>query len=165
MPEIEQPGHSLRIKRRYTVTVRGINVKSLLFAGFTAGYIMFFVDKWFAGFLGLFGSFPGTSNPWWMLEHHIESIIFALLFAWPVIYKFLPGPGWFKGMIFGIGWDFALMITTVVAGALGATIFKAFHITIIVFINELLLHIVWGFFLGALYTPPQQERVLVESRG
>lgn len=146
------------------MTVRGINVKSLLFAGFVAGYLMFFVDKWFAGFLGLFGTFPGTSNPWWMLEHHIESIIFALLFAWPALYGILPNPKWLKGLIFGIGWDLTLMITTVVAGALGATIFESFHITFTVFINGLLLHMIWGFFLGILYTPPQKQSDLAESR-
>jgi hypothetical protein len=33
-----------------------------------------FYDRYFAGTIGLLGIFPGTSNTWSMIEHHIDSI-------------------------------------------------------------------------------------------
>lgn len=136
------------------MTVKGINVKSLLFAGFVSGYLMYFIDKYFGGFLGLFGMFPGTDNLWWMIEHHIDSIIFALAFAWPYVYRRLPGDGWFKGLGFGLIWTIALTITSVVAGALGSDVFKQMaKLSVSSAVNMLILHLVWGFFLGILYQP------------
>ncbi len=145
------------------MTVKGINVKSLLFAGFVAGYLMYFVDKYFGGFLGLFGMFPGTSNIWWMVEHHVDSIIFALLFAWPVVYDRLPGPCWVKGSIFGFAWTIALMIITLIGGALGSETFQAMsQFNVATGFNMFILHIIWGFFLGALYHPPQTPPPVTE---
>ncbi len=146
------------------MTVKGINVKSLLFAGFVAGYLMYFIDRYFAGFLGLFGAFPGTSNTWWMIEHHIDSIIFALIFAWPFIYKLLPNGGWLKGLIFGFFWTIALSLTALIAGALGATIFQQWPMGFKPFISNLVLHMSWGFFLGVLYTPPKEQEIAAEGR-
>jgi hypothetical protein len=135
------------------MAIKGIHFKSLVLAGVVAGYIMFFVDKWFNGFLGLFGLFPGTSNPWWMLEHHLESILFALLFAWPAVYYRLPGPGWTKGLVFGLAWDILVWITSAISGSLGASIFENMPMTAPVMVTEVLLHLIWGFFLGVLYNP------------
>jgi hypothetical protein len=146
------------------MTVKGINVKSLLFAGFVASYLMFFIDKWFGGFIGLFGAYPGTSSIWWMVEHHIDGIIFALAFAWPFIYKILPGGGCLKGLIFGLAWTIALGITALIAGALGAELFKQMPMAFKPFVSNLLLHMAWGFFLGILYTPPKEREVVTEGK-
>ncbi len=137
------------------MAVRGVNFKSLVLAGFVAGYVMYFVDAWFAGFLGLFGAFPGTSNVWWMLEHHIDGIIFALPFAWMAVYRRLPGPGWLKGTIYGIVWTIALVILSMIAGALGAGKFQQMKMSVAAGISTFILHAVWGFFLGVLYVPPR----------
>jgi len=125
---------------------------------------MYFIDNYFAGFLGLFGAFPGTGSIWWMIEHHIDGIIFALIFAWPLMYKLLPGGGWLKGLIFGIIWTVALAITSLIAGALGATAFEQMPMALKPFVSSLLLHSAWGFFLGVLYTPPKEREVVAESR-
>lgn len=140
------------------MVVRGINFRSLVFAGFAAGYLMYFVDRWFAGFLGLFGAYPGTDSAWWMLEHHIDSILFALLFAWPFVYNRLPNGGWLKGLVFGFAWTVALAIVAWVAGALGAGMFQQMPMTAAAMISNLLLHLLWGFLLGVLYTPGNADK-------
>jgi hypothetical protein len=136
------------------MTVRGIHLKSLIFASLAASYLMFFVDKWFAGTLGLFGAFPGTSSTWWMIEHHLDGILIALLFAWPFLYTKLPGPGWGKGLVFGIFWNIALIITALIASALGANPFSQMPSSAGAVITGFLLHMIWGTLLGALYNPP-----------
>lgn len=135
--------------------IKDINFGSLVVAGFVASYIMFFVDQWFAGTLGLFGAFPGTSNAWWMLEHHIDGIIFALPFAWLAIYRRLPGPKPVKGLVYGLAWTIALGIVSTIAGALGATRFAQMPMTAAALISNLILHLIWGFFLGLLYVPAE----------
>jgi len=134
-------------------TINGINFKSLVAAGFIAGYLMYFIDHWFGGIFGLFGFFPGTKDPWWMLQHHIDSIIIALLFAWPLVYSVLPGRGWLKGTIFGLLWGIGFIIVSLIAGALGAKIFSQIPFNAYIVITSLLLHIFYGFFLGLLYVP------------
>ncbi|MEJ2722241.1 MAG: hypothetical protein P8181_14065, partial [bacterium] len=130
--------------------------RSIVFAGFAAGYLMFFLDMWFSGLFGLFGIFPGTSNAWWMLQHHIDSIIFALVFAWPAVYTRLPGGGWLKGLAFGLLWAVAYFIVSTITGQLGAELFQRMPLSFAAAISALLLHALWGFFLGVLYVPPQQ---------
>jgi hypothetical protein len=139
------------------MTVRGINVKSLVFAGLTAGYIMYFVDRWFQGTLGLFGAFPGTSNPWWMLEHHLDSILFALAFAWPALYGRPPGAGWLKGLVFGLAWTILLSVVSLVAGGLGAETFQQIPRGTGPMASMIVLHLVWGFFLGVLCSPSRGD--------
>jgi hypothetical protein len=140
------------------MVVKGINFRSLAFAGFAAGYLMFFVDKWFAGTLGLLGAFPGTKDPWWMLEHHIDGIILALAFAWPLVYKHLPGPGWLKGAIFGFVWMIVYWVVTAIAGVLGASIFAGISWTFGLLVTFFFLHTLYGFSLGVLYVPPESVR-------
>jgi hypothetical protein len=99
-----------------------------------------------------------------MIEHHIDSIIFALIFAWPFIYKLLPNGGWLKGLIFGFFWTIVLAVTALIAGALGATIFQQWPTGFKPFISNLVLHMSWGFFLGVLYTPPKELEAASEGR-
>jgi len=134
-------------------TIKGINFKSIVAAGFVGGYVMYFIDHWFAGFLGLFGMFPGTENAWWMLEHHIDGIIFALIFAWPVVYNILPGGGWLKGLVFGIAWTILYSIAAMIAGAAGAQMFQGMPMTAAIIVSSFLLHGIWGLLVGALYNP------------
>jgi hypothetical protein len=136
------------------MVIKGVNFRSLVFAAFAAGYVMFFVDHWFAGFLGLFGLFPGTSNIWWMIEHHIDSIIISLLFAWPVVHTRLPGRRWLKGLVFGIIWVILYFIVWLIARAAGASMFQQGSMTAAIAISSLLLHTIWGLVLGVLYVPP-----------
>jgi hypothetical protein len=139
------------------MAIKNINFKSLVLAGFVGAYVMFFIDYWFAGTIGLFGIFPGTSNPWWMLEHHIDGIIMALPFAWLAVYRRLPGPGWVKGLVYGFVWAIVVMITMLVTGALGAKMFAGMSLTFAVGISTILTHMIWGFFLGVIYVPPKSE--------
>jgi hypothetical protein len=138
-----------------TPTVKGINFGSIVVAGFAGGYVMYFVDHWFAGFLGLFGAFPGTSNAWWMLQHHIDGILFALIFAWPLIYNILPGGGWLKGLVFGIAWTVLFAIVAMIAGAAGVKMFQGMGMSAAVIISNFILHGIWGLVVGMLYNPPK----------
>lgn len=142
------------------MVVKGINFKSLPFAGFLAGYIMYFVDKWFVGFLGLLGAFPGTDSAWWMLEHHIDSIMIAFIFAWPALYNILPGGGWLKGLIFGFLWWILLTIVSFITGALGAEMFQQMAFSATTVISGIILHLIYGFFLGVLYVPAEPSKAV-----
>jgi hypothetical protein len=160
---VEEDGRSVNVLQN--MTFKGINVKSAVAAGFVAGYVMYFVDHWLAGFLGLFGSFPGTGNAWWMLQHHVDSILFTLVFAWPAVYALLPGRKWFKGLTFGLVWMIGVTIIELIAGALGAQPFGHALFTFQILLTSLLLHLVWGFFLGVLYVPPAREQTGSETQG
>lgn len=139
-------------------TVKGINFWSMVFAGFTAGYLMYFVDFWFNGTLGLFGVFPGTADPWWMITHHVDSIvIFGLLFAWPAVYNRLPRTRWVKGIVYGFLVWLLVSIITWIAGALGAKFFANASMSMAMVLSSLLLHLVYGFVLGVLYNPPAEK--------
>lgn len=140
--------------------IKGINFGSAVVAGIVAGYLMYFTDKMFAGMFGLFGMFPGTGNPWWMLTHHVDSIIFALPFAWTAIYQKLPGARWFKGVVYGfLWWLFPFFILSLIAGALGAQPFGMYvPKSAAIFFTGLILHVVWGFFLGIVYNPPAEAK-------
>jgi len=142
------------------MTLKGINFKSLLVAGFVAGWMMYFVDHWFGGLFGsMFGMFPGTSNWGWMVKHEIESIIFAIPFAWPFVYNKLPGAGWLKGLIYGfLWWLILLLILGWIAGALGAKPFQQMApASFAIFLTDIILHLVYGFFLGVLYVPEKAQ--------
>lgn len=140
------------------MVISRINFKSLLVAGLVAGYVMFLTDKFFAGVFGLFGLFPGTENGWWMLTHHVDAIVFALPFAWPAVYEMLPGEGWVKGMTYGfLFWLIFPFIVGMIAGALGGEYFQQMEASASIVVTMILLHLVWGFFLGVLYVPAEES--------
>lgn len=140
------------------MVISRVNFKSLLVAGLVGGYAMFLVDNYFGGLLGLFGLFPGTEDGWWMLTHHVDAIVFALPFAWPAVYESLPGDGWLKGMVYGfLFWLILPFITGMIAGALGAEYFQQMEASGSVIVTMILLHLVWGFFLGVLYVPVEES--------
>jgi uncharacterized membrane-anchored protein len=145
------------------MTLKNINLKSLAFAGFVAGYVMYFADKYLAGTLGLFGVYPGTADPWWMLQHHIDAIIFAIPFALPAIQRKLPGSGWLKGTVYGFLWAILVTVIMQIIGALGANLFAQMSLTVQGVVTSLLLHMVYGFTLGALYLPPGESRMIEDK--
>jgi len=136
-------------------TIKGINFKSYIAASLIAAYVMFQADKFLGGTIGLFGFFPGTKDWGWMLTHHADSIIFALPFVWQPIYKRLPGKGWLKGLIYGfLFWLIMDLIVGSIVGGLGSHYFQNMGTpTFAVIISFILLHVIWGTILGALYNP------------
>ena len=124
------------------MTLKGINLRSLTFAGFVAGYAMYLADKYLAGTLGLFGSYPGTASPWWMLQHHIDAIVFAIPFALPAIQRRLPGSGWLKGTVYGLLWAILVTIVMLIVGSLGANFFTHMRLTVTGTTTSMLLHLV-----------------------
>lgn len=142
--------------------IKGISLKSIIPAGLIAGYVMFFIDHWLGGFLGLFGLYPGTSDIWWMILHHIDSVIFAMIFAIPFVYRILPGAGWLKGAIFGLAWMIFVSLISIISGDLGAAKFSGMTFTLNGLISSVILHTIWGAVLGMLYMPPRM--IVSEAR-
>lgn len=87
----------------------------------------------------------------------IKNIIFALPFAWPVLYYRLPKNKVAKGLTYGLLWTIAVGIVSMISGALGATRFNQMPMNAAAMISNLLLHLIWGFCLGVIYSPPQTE--------
>lgn len=137
------------------MAIKGVNLKSLIVSGFVAGWMMFLLDHYFAGIAGLFGIYPGTSDWGWMFTHQVEAILFAIPFAWPAIYFKLPGSGWLKGIIYGfLWWLIIYLILGWLAGIAGAQAFQQMAPkSADMLFTAILLHLVWGFFLGILYVP------------
>jgi hypothetical protein len=134
-----------------------VNVKSLLVASLLAAYGAYLVDRYFAGAFGLFGLYP-PNDAWWLLHHHAESLLFALPFAWPVLYERLPGAGWLKGVTYGfLWWLLVPFLVGTVFSRLGAGTFPQFYAPAASIISAVLLNLVWGFLLGVLYAPPADE--------
>ena len=63
------------------MVIKGVNFWSFLFASQMAGWIMFLVDEVFSGWFGLFGLFPGLKSPEWIIQHQIDSTLFAIPFC------------------------------------------------------------------------------------
>lgn len=136
-----------------------VNLKSLLAAALIAAYGTYLLDTYFAGFVGLFGLYPAEDG-WWMLNHLAESVIFALPFAWPVLYERLPGGRWLKGLTYGfLWWLLVPFLVGTVAARLGAGTVQQFYAPVASIFSAMALNLVWGFLLGVLYVPPAPLRV------
>ncbi len=127
-----------------------VNLVSLLFAGFAAGYLMAFADEWLKGFLGLFGVFPGLENTRWLVFHQIDSILFAIPFAWWAG-RSAYAPLWLAGAIYGVIWWLLSVIFAVIARVGGAERMRGRQMPARAVVSNFLLHAVWGFFVGLLY--------------
>ncbi|WP_148209113.1 hypothetical protein [Thermocrinis albus] len=146
--------------------IKGVNFPSYVFASLVAGYVMMGVDIMLEGFLGLFGSyrqyveivsytglFRGYEDLAMVIGHTFNSMIFAIFFVTPQVYHRLPSPwGAVKGLFFGICWHALALAFLVITSLLGARMSELMlphhlhqHLTL------LLLHVVWGVTLGALY--------------
>lgn len=145
--------------------LEGVNVPSIVVAGLVAGYAMALVGYWMEGFLKLprvdlseagfiYLDEDGPSR-WWigMLAHEIDSVIFGLAFA-GLLYVHLPGWGWLRGLLFGIILWLMVSLAAIVGRIGGAKVFRTtMRMTPPHMVANLLLHLVYGFVLGALYVP------------
>jgi hypothetical protein len=148
------------------MVVDGVNFLSVVLSGFIAGYAMAFVGYWMEGFLrlprvdlsetGLIYFDDDGPSRWWIgiLAHQLDSVLFALAFA-GLLYAHLPGWGGIRGLIFGVMLWMVVSLVALIARWGGATVFqKTIRITVPHTMANLLLHVVYGFTLGALYVPP-----------
>ena len=148
--------------------VRGVNFASYLFASLVAGYVMMGVDLMLDGFLGLFGTYRGyieLIKLWgifrgledWVMAvgHMVNSVVLALVFVYPSVYRRLPGRGGFvKGLSFGVLWHILVLIALVVTAFGGAEFMREFlRMPLSDHLSLFLLHLVWGGVLGLLYVP------------
>ncbi|SNZ10590.1 hypothetical protein SAMN06265182_1894 [Persephonella hydrogeniphila] len=146
---------------------KGINISSLVFAGFIAGYIMYVVDLALDGWFGLFGTyriyknwlveaglFPGIEDIAIFLGHQLNSILFGFFFANPKIFYSLPNNSILKGTTFAIVWHILVLLISVLFGPTGAKWLNSLlHMPINAQISLFLLHIVWGVSLSLFYNP------------
>ncbi|MBI5472776.1 MAG: hypothetical protein HY961_10575 [Ignavibacteriae bacterium] len=139
------------------MTLKGINLRSIVVAGFVGGYVMTQVDHYLAGMFGMFGMYP--DDAWFFVRHHIDGILFAFLFAWPAVYLRLPGKGWAKGAAYGALLWLAVSVASGIAGAMGSFTFSQMPMTTGGLLSAVFLHVVYGFFVGAIYvTPPESNK-------
>ncbi len=145
-----------------------MNFGSYLFASLVAGYVMMGVDLMLDGFLGLFGTyktyidliklwgiFEGLEDWVMAIGHMANSVVLALFFVHPYIYRRLPGSsGPAKGIVFGLLWHVAVLTVLVITASGGAEFMRELlnapfrdHVSLF------LLHLVWGGVLGLLYVP------------
>jgi hypothetical protein len=83
----------------------------------------------------------------WVMHFMIGTVLWGSLFAWldPII----PGEGhWLKGILFGVGAWLVMMIVVMPMGGAG---FFGSHLGMMAPVMTLVLHIVFGFALGAVY--------------
>ncbi len=100
----------------------------------------------------------GASSPiaGWVAHFMIGAIIFGAAFAW-LANNHIPGGGyWLKGIVFGIG-AWILMMVAVMPMA-GAGLF-GMNMGIMAPVMTLMLHIIYGAVLGAVYGAEKPERV------
>ncbi|MDQ7056008.1 MAG: hypothetical protein Q9M89_05895 [Persephonella sp.] len=152
--------------------IKGVNISSVLFAGFVAGYVMYVVDLALDGFLGLFGTyriykqwlvdaglFTGFEDIALFLGHQFNGILFGFFFAHPFAYKKLPGNLILKGFVFATLWHILVLIVSFFYGMLGARWLQALiNMDFSSHISLYLLHIMWGITLSLFYRPPEEEK-------
>lgn len=148
----------------------GVNLKSLVFAGFTAGYVMYIVDLALEGFLGLFGSykiykqwliderlFEGIEDVALFIGHQLNSILFAFFFAYPLVYKKLPENLILKGFVFATLWHVLVLAVSFMTGFLGSKwMYEIINMNFTSHITLYLLHVVWGMTLSIFYKPLEE---------
>jgi uncharacterized membrane protein YagU involved in acid resistance len=142
-----------------------ISFLRLVVAGLIAGYVMAFVGYWMEGFLRL----PRVDlteqaiiyldddrpDRWWvgMLVHEVNSVLFALLYA-ALFDAYWPGWGWLRGLAFGALLWLGVSLVVMIGKVGGAKNFQAMPLTISYLGANLLLHLIYGSVLGALYGLP-----------
>jgi hypothetical protein len=151
--------------------IEGVNIGHALIAGFLAGFVFTLSAYWLEGVYGFprmdFGAmglkYMGGDKPgWWFVGqayHHLVSMILALVYAGAVFLNlediFDKPIEWWWGPIAGAAYGLVVLLV-VPTGLLGT-------ITVLLggklpsdrkmMVANLILHLVWGATLGALYFP------------
>ena len=148
--------------------LKGVNFPSYLFASLVAGYVMLGADLMLEGTLGLFGTYryfieltkgfgimEGMEDLAMVIGHTADSVVLALFFVHPRIYRLIPSKGGaLKGAVFGIAWSFLVEVVVFTLARLGSGFMEGFlNLPLRIHISIFLLHIIWGTVLGILYNP------------
>jgi uncharacterized membrane protein YagU involved in acid resistance len=101
------------------------------------------------------GSMMGGSWMMGMIVHFINgTVIFALIYAY-ILFRFLPGPPWLKGLLWGaILW---LLLEIVMMPMMGSGVFSSHMGGIKAVMAALIGHLVYGTVLGATAGAPAQK--------
>ena len=136
----------------------------LFFAGLSAGYLMAFVGYWMEGFLGLprFDCtqdgvvYLGGENPGrWpvgILFHLFDGVLISLIYAGWFI-DIVPGPLWFRGILFGLMVGLAVWIVICIGSLGGGVCFKKIPKTPRIIFSNMFLITIFGLVLSILYVP------------
>jgi len=135
------------------MVIRGVNFWSFLFASQMGGYAMVLLDEVYAKWFGLFGLFPGLSNPAWFIKHQIDATLFAIPLV--LLWSRIPGPGIVKGLIYGVLWHIFVIVVSIIGAVGGAEWFQK-PMSLNAQISTFILHLVWGGLTGFLYNPEEK---------
>lgn len=125
-------------------------------------------DLMLEGFLGLFGTyrhyielikmwgiFEGLEDWIMAIGHTINSVVLAVPFVHPAVYRRIPfSSGFLKGLTFGLLWHFLVLLVLLITAFGGAKFMREFlNMPLKDHISLFLLHLLWGGVLGVLYVP------------
>jgi hypothetical protein len=151
--------------------IEGVNIGHALVAGFLAGFVMTVAAYWLEGVFGVprmdFGmtglKYMGGDKPgWWFVgqaAHHLDSMLLALVYAGAVFLNlediFNKPVEWWWGPLAGLCYGFVvfLILPTAIMGTITVLLGGQLPRDRKMLAANLLLHLVWGAVLGALYFP------------
>jgi hypothetical protein len=149
--------------------IEGVNVGHALIAGLLAGYVMTLAYFWLEGVFGFprmdFGliglKYMGGDKPgWWFVgqaAHLLNSMILALVYAGAVFLNlgdiFDKPVEWGWGPLAGLSYGLAvfLVVPTAIMGTITVLLGGQLPSNRKLLAENLLVHLVWGAVLGALY--------------
>lgn len=144
----------------------GSNIVKGIVAGFVATIVLsaLMIMKAMMGLMpglnviAMLAKMMGASSPatGWVVHFVIGSVIWGGLFAW--LDQYIPSEShWLKGVIFGIGAWFLMMIAVMPMAGAG---FFGMHLVIMAPVMTLILHMIFGAVLGGVYGAERPETVL-----
>ena len=151
--------------------IEGVNVGHAVIAGLLAGFVMAVAAYWQEGVFGFprmdFGmaglKYMGGDKPgWWFVgqaAHHLNSVVLALVYAGAVFLNlediFDKPIEWWWGPLTGLAYGSVvfLIVPMGILGTVTALTGGQLPRDSKMMVANLLLHLVWGAVLGALYFP------------
>ena len=151
--------------------IEGVNIGHALIAGVLAGFVMTLAFYWLEGISGFprmdFGmmglKYMGGDKPgWWFVgqaSHYLNSMILALVYAGAVFLNlqdiFDKPIEWWWGPLSGLCYGFVifLIVPTGIMGTITVLLGGKLPSDRKMLVENLLVHLLWGVVLGALYFP------------
>jgi uncharacterized membrane protein YagU involved in acid resistance len=162
---VEEPAEPIRTKEAFMSGMERNFLRAAI-AGLIATYVFTMAGFWQVG-IGLpkvdvgqmLADNMGRSYIWGQAAHFINGVLLALIYAW--LYRWLPGPGVVKGLLYGILAMIAagLAIVPLVTASMPAPAGIFFTQTPdpgMMSLGALVAHLLYGITLGIAYRPVEE---------